>query len=165
MIIEAKSRVRVYTDAAFKPFHYDQVLDQMKEYRSAVTSELVRIQALQMHDISQALPDELVNHRPHNESNGMYNVLYLGLYSPSFHLTYSVEAMLQKFKQWLAPTTYTSRYEDARSLRTPSTTQWIFDDPAYQRWLSVQDNSSLLWIHGKLYISFDWECGNSLRTC
>lgn len=58
--------------------------------------------------------------------------------------------MLQRFKQWLAPTTYTSRYEDAQSLRTPSTSQWIFDDPAYQKWLSTQDSSALLWIHGKL---------------
>jgi hypothetical protein len=58
--------------------------------------------------------------------------------------------MLQRFKQWLAPTTYTSRYEDAQSLRTPSTSQWIFDDPAYKNWLAVQDSSALLWIHGEL---------------
>lgn len=65
--------------------------------------------------------------------------------------------MLQRFKRWLAPTTYTSRYEDAQSLRTPSTSQWIFDDPAYKKWLSVQDESALLWIHGELIycISYD----------
>ncbi|KAM0264931.1 hypothetical protein ACHAQJ_000447 [Trichoderma viride] len=125
---KAKSRVRVYAGAAFKPFRYDQVLSQMKEYRSTVTSELVRIQALQMHDISQALPDEEMNSRPQKESN---------------------EAVLQRFKQWLAPTTYTSRYEDARSLRTSNTSQWIFDDTAYQKWSSVKNSSALLWIHGK----------------
>lgn len=62
--------------------------------------------------------------------------------------------MLQRFKQWLAPTTYTSRYEDAQSLRTPSTSQWIFGDPAYKKWLSVQDSPTLLWIHGELIYSF-----------
>lgn len=62
--------------------------------------------------------------------------------------------MLQRFKQWLAPTTYTSRYEDAQSLRTPSSSQWIFDDPTYKKWLSIHDSSALLWIHGELLYSF-----------
>ncbi|KAL6890861.1 hypothetical protein GGI43DRAFT_387319 [Trichoderma evansii] len=123
---KAKSRVRIYGGAALKPFRYDQVFAQLKEYRSAVTSELIRIQALQMHSFT--LSGMQMQHRFEKESD---------------------EAMLQRFKQWLAPTTYTSRYEDVQSLRTPSTSQWIFDDLAYQKWLSIKDSSALLWIHGK----------------
>ncbi|EHK48703.1 hypothetical protein TRIATDRAFT_93713 [Trichoderma atroviride IMI 206040] len=121
---KAKSRLCIYSGAALKPFRYDQVLTQLKEYRSAVTSELIRIQALEIHSFS--LSGTQMQRKFENESN---------------------EAMLQRFKRWLAPTTYTSRYEDAQSLRTPSTSQWIFDDPAYKKWLSVQDESALLWIH------------------
>lgn len=147
-IIEPKSRVRIYSGAALKPFRYDQVLAQLKEYRSTVTSELIRIQALEIHSFS--LSGTQIQQRFQKESDGMY----MSCMQTSFCLTYYTEAMLQRFKQWLAPTTYTSRYEDAQSLRTPSTSQWIFDDLAYQKWISIRDSSALLWIHGMLLYSF-----------
>lgn len=69
-LIEAKSRVRIYGGAALKPFRYGQVLVQLKEYRSAVTSELIRIQALEIHSFS--LSGTQIQQRFERESNGMY---------------------------------------------------------------------------------------------
>jgi hypothetical protein len=77
--IEAKSRVRIYGGAALKPFRYDQVLTQLAEYRSAVTSELIRIQALEIHSFT--LSGMQIKQRFDNESNGMYmscvNLIFL----------------------------------------------------------------------------------------
>lgn len=69
-VIEAKSRVRIYSGAALKPFRFDQVLAQMKEYRSAITSELIRIQALQIHSFS--LSGTQIQERFQKESDGVY---------------------------------------------------------------------------------------------
>lgn len=69
-LIEAKSRARIYSGAALKPFRYDQVLTQLKEYRSAVTSELIRIQALEIHSFT--VSGTQIQRRFENESNGTY---------------------------------------------------------------------------------------------
>lgn len=69
-LIEAKSRLCIYSGAALKPFRYDQVLTQLKEYRSAVTSELIRIQALEIHSFS--LSGTQMQRKFENESNGTY---------------------------------------------------------------------------------------------
>lgn len=69
-VIEAKSRVRIYGGAALKPFRYDHFFTQLKEYSSAVTSELIRIQALQMHSFS--LSGMQIHRRFEKESDGVY---------------------------------------------------------------------------------------------
>jgi hypothetical protein len=63
-------------------------------------------------------------------------------------LTLAEEALVDKIRAWLAPTSYTSRYQDARDLRKGSTAEWVFEQPAYQHWRARQAKSATLWIHG-----------------
>ncbi|KAH7413059.1 hypothetical protein BKA64DRAFT_344230 [Cadophora sp. MPI-SDFR-AT-0126] len=135
---KAKSRARTYAAAAFKPFRFDQVVSQMKEYRTAVVAELVLLQAIKQEDllVNNSLEEEHDSFRP-----GVKLFRSLG---PEIN-----DALISRIRTWLAPTWYTSAYQDACELRAGSTAGWIFEQPAYQTWRALQQESSTLWIHGK----------------
>ncbi|PVH77673.1 hypothetical protein DL98DRAFT_423446 [Cadophora sp. DSE1049] len=127
---KAKSRARTYAGAAFKPFRFDQVVSQMKEYRTAVVAELVLLQAIRQEDL-------LVNNSIEEEPDSF------------------VDALISRIRTWLAPTWYTSAYQDACELRAGSTAGWIFEQPAYQNWRALQQESSTLWIHAAALVDHE----------
>lgn len=106
----------------------------MKEYRKAVVAELVLLQAIRLEHVSSItneLDTNMHSTRPFRNLGSEIN-----------------EALVDKIRAWFAPTSYTSRYQDARDLRKGSTAEWVFEQPAYQHWRARQAKSATLWIHG-----------------
>ncbi|GAB1320035.1 hypothetical protein MFIFM68171_10245 [Madurella fahalii] len=126
-----KSKIRVLARAVWKPFRFDETLNQMKVHRRRAADELLLLQ-IQGSGDAQPAGQQRDPERRQPQPDADYDL---------FH----------RIRGWLAPSSFRARFDAARQARLPGTSTWIFQESAFEAWMQgmAGDEPCHLWVSGK----------------
>lgn len=156
---EIKRPATLITNAIWRPSNsrFSQLLERMKSHQQFIMDEVKILMAEQSKDNAKSS-----NHRDQLIKASLDRLQVLSEDIQSKIHEQSKADVARRLLEWLDPPPYAQALEDSQDKRDENTSQWIFEEATFKRWLACEGTTAihttsnkrdmspqLLWIHGR----------------
>ncbi|KAJ0110223.1 hypothetical protein J7T55_000655 [Diaporthe amygdali] len=153
-----KRPVTLITNAIWRPSNsrFSQLLDRMKSHQTFIMNEVKIFMVVQSKDNAKSS-----DHRSSLIRDSLERLQVLSEDMQSTIHEQSKASVVRRLLEWLDPPPYAQALEDSQDKRGENTSQWVFEEPTFKRWLACEGTATahvtskeremtpqVLWIHG-----------------
>ncbi|KAH8589069.1 hypothetical protein B0O99DRAFT_692943 [Bisporella sp. PMI_857] len=148
----SKNGLRVFAKAVWKPFRFDDTLARMTEYRERILQEMTLLNLKISNDTKNLVEARAAQALEESERANAKNEKF-GSSLDRLEATAEREAkytFMHRAREWLDPSSFADRCDDAASQCAPGTTGWLFEYPYYVAWSrdKYDYQKQNLWVRG-----------------
>lgn len=157
-----KRPTSLIANAIWRPSNsrFTQLLERMKSHQLFIMDEIKIFMAAQTKDNAKSS-----DHRDKLIKASLDRLQVLSEEMQSTIHEQSKATVVRHLLEWLDPPPYAQALEDSQDKRGENTSQWVFQEPTFKRWLAYDSTAAaratsneqempaqMLWIHG-MYIT------------